>query len=387
MKRSLPGEVFLGMLIVALLSVGVTGLIARREVDSAFRTYLTNLPTRGMGMGAGRHLVLTAAEQTFMDALNRGILIGAVGAFVLAGIAAVVLAYYLTRPLERLTLAANALAAGDLDHRVDVRGPVEVERLGTAFNDMAGSLGEAEDLRRRMVADVAHELRNPIAALRAQAEGIAEGVLTPDAARLTSIAEDTRYLSRLVEDLQELSAADAGQLRYEMGPLDLIDVARREVASAIERAPDGVAVSVRADAGDEDLGAKLLVEGDEGRLRQVVRNLLDNALAHTDAGSVTVVAERAEPGVATMTSGGASASRVRLEVRDTGEGIPDSDLPYIFERFYRADAARARSTGGSGIGLSIARRIVEDHGGEMYARHADGGGAVVGFLLPPLPER
>lgn len=365
MKRKLLTEVFLGMVVVALLSVGIAGLIARGNAEDAFRGYLEELPGYGgmMGaMGQGRHFVLTGAERTFVDSLDRSILYGALAALAVAAIAAGVLAYYLTRPLERLTGAANALAAGDLSHRVDAEGPVEIQRLGEAFNDMATSLSEAEELRRRLVADVAHELRNPLAGLRAQVEGMAEGVLPVDDAHMASIVDDTVYLSRLVDDLQELSAADAGRLRYEMEHVDLCAVARREADAASTRAQP--AVDVRASS-----EGPLLVNGDEGRLRQVIRNLLDNALRHTEAGLVEVVC---------LSEGGAAV----VEVRDTGEGIPEADLPYVFERFYRADAARARRTGGSGIGLSIARRIVEDHGGNMFAGNRDEGGAVVGFRIP-----
>ena len=365
MKRRLLTEIFLGMVVVALLSVGIAGLIARSNAEDAFRSYLEGLSETGgmMGrMGQGRHFALTGAEQTFVDSLDRSILYGALAALGLAAVAAGVLAYYLTRPLNRLTGAANALAAGDLSHRVEVEGPIEIERLGEAFNDMAASLSEAEELRRRLVADVAHELRNPLAGLRAQVEGMAEGVLPADDAHMASIVDDTVYLSRLVDDLQELSTADAGQLRYEMERVDLCAVAGREAEAASTRAKPAVAVRASTDG-------PRWVDGDEGRLRQVIRNLLDNALRHTETGSVEVVCHR-------------ETDRAVVEVLDTGEGIPEDDLPYVFERFYRADAARARRTGGTGIGLSIARRIVEDHGGDIFAGNRDEGGAVVGFRIP-----
>jgi two-component system sensor histidine kinase BaeS len=221
-------------------------------------------------------------------------------------------------------------------------------------------------LRRRLVADVAHELRTPITSLRAQAEGIAEGVLSADPDRLASLAEDTKQLSRLVDDLQELSAADAGHLNYRMEPTDLAEVARVESARAGTRARAGVEVAC-------ECAGPLLIEGDEDRLAQVLRNLLDNALRHTDAGRVTVRCSVAD-------------GHATVEVADTGEGIPAADLPYVFERFYRADAARARDTGGSGIGLAVSRRIVEDHGGDVFARNGDSGGAVVGFHVPLARE-
>lgn len=363
MRRSLLVQAFVAMLAVALLTVGLSGLITRTETSAAFQRYVDTLPVPlGQGMGMGRRVMVGGAEQSMLATVDRGILVGALIAVALAALAAGVAAYYLTRPLKRLTIAAQAVAGGDLAHRVDISGPAEVERLGEAFNEMAGSLAESEDLRRRLVADVAHELRNPIASLRAQAEAIADGVLPADPARLASIADDTRYLSRLVEDLQELAAAEAGQLRYDMQPMDLSVAARQAVERVAALAPQGVIVSSEASVG-------LSVDADEGRIAQVMRNLLDNALRHTECGSVTVLSSR-------------DGDHAVVEVVDTGEGIPEADLPYIFERFYRADAARARDTGGSGVGLAVSRRIVEDHGGRVFARNVDSGGAAIGFSLP-----
>jgi two-component system sensor histidine kinase BaeS len=374
-RRSLLLYAFLAILTVSLASVGLAGVIARNEASSAFGSYLETLPRPMGGMGAGRRLMMGGAEQTFLASVDKSIVVGALIAIALAALVAFGIAYFLTRPLKRLTLAARIVADGDLSHRVDPAGPLEVHRLGSAFNDMAASLSESEILRQRLVADVAHELRTPVTSLRAQAEGIAEGVLPADPGRLASLAEDTRQLSRLVDDLQELSAADAGQLGYRMERVDLADVARAETARAGARARAPVAVGC-------DCASAVPVVGDEDRLAQVLRNLLDNAMRHTDAGSVTV--RCSSDGV-----------RARVEVADTGEGIPETDLPYVFERFYRADAARARDTGGSGIGLAVSRRIVEDHGGEVFARNGETGGAVVGFSIPlaadarqtPQPQR
>jgi signal transduction histidine kinase len=202
-RRSLLVYSFLAIVVVSLASVGLAGLIARTEASAAFANYLQTLPTpMGGGMGAGRRLMMGGAEQTFIQSVDKGILIGAIIAVALAALVALAIAYYLTRPLKRLTAAARTVADGDLSHRVEPAGPIEVRQLGDAFNDMAASLSESEELRRRLVADVAHELRTPLTSLRAQAEGIAEGVLPADPARLASLVDDTRQLSRLVDDLQ-----------------------------------------------------------------------------------------------------------------------------------------------------------------------------------------
>lgn len=360
-------QVFLAILTVSLGAVLTVGIVARNALAAAFDDYLGSLPTPTGGMqGRGRmgRMMLGAAEQTFVATVDRSVYIGAIAAVLVTAVVAILLARYLSRPIQRLEGAAEGLARGDLASRVEPSGPVEVAALGEAFNRMADSMEESETLRRRLVADVAHELRNPIAAARVQAEGMAEGVLPATQERLDAVVRDMEHLSALVNDLQELAIAEAGQLRYDMAALDLVELVDREVARAAESAPDGLAVS--ADAG----GTSAWVNGDELRLSEVLRNLLSNAIRHTPAGSVVVkVALRPD-------------GHAEVRVTDTGEGISEEDLPFVFERFYRADAARASDTGGAGLGLAIARRIVEDHGGEVFAERNDHGGAVVGFALP-----
>lgn len=366
MKRaSLMAQVFLSILAVSLAAVLATGLIARGTLEGAFERYLEGGSTHmGPGSGIGRRMMLGAAEQTFLAGVDQGIVISAAVAVVLAALGAWLLARYLVRPLLGLTAASRALAGGDLTHRVGEEGPHEVADLATAFNDMADSLEESEQLRQRMVSDVAHELRNPIAALRAQIEGIADGVLAADERQIGSLVEDVGTLSRLVDDLQELSVAEAGRLRYERSIFDLGALVQAEVTRAAHVAPAGVAVGVTGEPGP------LLVDGDEFRIGQVLRNLLSNAVRHTVAGSI-------DARVGTF-----EGSRIRVSVLDTGSGIATTDLPHIWERFYRVDTARAQETGGTGLGLAISRRIVEDHGGTVFAVSTEGQGSEIGFELP-----
>jgi len=365
MKRtSLTFQMFISILLVALGTALTVGLFARFALTSAFDSYLSNIPTPGTGgrphMG---RVMLGAAEQSFIASVDKSVYIAALLAVAVATIVALLLAAYLSRPLRRLETAADELSQGELTHRVTVQGPLEVARLGDAFNRMADSLEEAEGLRRRLVADVAHELRNPLAAARAQAEGMAEGVIVADQARLESVVDDLVHLSALVEDLQELAIAEAGHLSYQIGPMDLAEIARGELVRAAAAAPEGVEVVPLPDS----LSAPIL--GDERRLAQVMRNLLSNAVRHTTRGSIRV----------TIAS---TPSEVRLSVADTGEGIPAEELPHIFERFFRADAARASDTGGAGLGLAISRSIIRDHGGDMFATSEVGTGTTVGFSLP-----
>ena len=368
MRRwSLGLQIFLSVLLVALGGVVAVGLVAREALSRAFDAYLAGLPTPGGGMGNGLHMgraMLGAAEQTFVASVDGSVFIGGAGVVVVAVVVALLLARYLNRPIRELENAAEQLAGGDLARRVRTAGPIEVAKLGEAFNHMADSLEQAEELRRRMAADVSHELRNPLAAARAQAEGMAEGVLAADPPRLESLADDLRHLSALVEDLQVLAVADAGQLHYNFATMDLGELARAEAKRARASFPGEVEVIA-------SVSESFDVIGDELRLSQVIRNLLSNALRHTRGGTVDVTVRRDSDGW------------VELRVRDTGQGIPPEDLPHVFERFYRADAARAADTGGAGLGLAIAHSIVTDHHGTAFAENNDGEGATVGFRLPP----
>lgn len=365
MRRSagLFWRVFLGVVSVALGVVTLVGLLARWALKTAFADYLSGLAQPRMGMGRGRQMMLGAAEQTFLATVDMAVLISAGVAIALAVVAAWLIARSLARPVRELEDAAHALADGDLRSRVQPAGPHEIQALGEAFNRMADSLQRAEELRRRLVSDVAHELRNPIAAARAQAEGMAEGILAVTPERIQSVTEDMEHLTALVDDLQELALAEAGQLSYDRRDIDIADLARREAERA--RALAAAGVEVVADVRVPEA----LVNADERRISEVLRNLLANGVRHTVRGSITVdVAVDGDFAV--------------VRVIDTGEGIPAEDLENVFERFYRADAARASSTGGAGLGLAIARRIVEDHGGSVFAEQTPGGGATVGFTLP-----
>ncbi|MBN2248585.1 MAG: HAMP domain-containing protein, partial [Coriobacteriia bacterium] len=278
MKRfSLITQVFLSIVVISLATALATGLIARGTLEGAFGRYLEGGSTGGMGPGSGigRQMLLGRAEQTFLTAVDQGILLSALVAVALAALGAWLLARYLVRPLRNLTAASRALAEGDLARRVDEEGPAEVAGLAVAFNEMAGSLAESEELRQRMVSDVAHELRNPIAALRAQIEGIADGVLPADERRVASLVEDVGMLSRLVDDLQELSVAEAGRLRYEPALFDLRELVAAEVERVTHLAMPGVMVTSALAT------EPVLVSADEFRLAQVVRNLLSNAVRHT----------------------------------------------------------------------------------------------------------
>jgi len=291
---------------------------------------------------------LQPQEQSFLDQINQALLLAGVLAGVLSILLGLGLSRGLTAPVARLTAAARRIAGGDLSQRVPETGSAEMAVLGRAFNQMATDLEKAKDLRRNMMADVAHELRNPLSVIQGNLRAILDEVYPLEQAEIAVLYDETRLLSRLVDDLRELALAEAGQLRLERRPVASADVVNRAVEAARAQA---VARGVALQA---DLPENLpLVDVDPQRIEQVLGNLLNNALIHTPSGGEIVVAARAQ------------GSEVEVSVRDTGEGIPAEHLPHVFERFYRADRSRSRATGGTGLGLAIVKQLVEAHGGRI----------------------
>jgi signal transduction histidine kinase len=294
---------------------------------------------------------------------------GALAALVALLLAGIIVGQ-ITRPLAALTRASGRIAAGDLDVRVPVQSRDELGELASTFNRMADSLQTHARLRRNLVADIAHELRTPLAGIQGTVEAMQDGVFPPTPDNLATIHEEVILLNRLVEDLRLLANADAGQLHLEHAAVDLGELCRREVAGFQALAhSQGVTLQF------EGAPALLPVCGDEQRLGQVLKNLIDNALRHTPRGGhVTVAACAAAPGGS-------------VTVTDSGAGIASKDAARIFDRFYRADPARDRATGGTGLGLAIARQLVEAHGGRIWVHSPPPGrdhGSEFGIWLPPM---
>jgi two-component system OmpR family sensor kinase/two-component system sensor histidine kinase BaeS len=309
--------------------------------------------------------VLNPLDQDFLRSVNLAVLLAAVVVGVVALILGSVFFFHITAPVRDLTGAAEAIAAGDLSQRVTLRTGDEIGRLGRAFNTMADALDQAERLRRHMVADIAHELRTPLSLVQGSLEAILDGMYELNLENVDSVHEETLVLTRLVNDLRDLALAEAGQLRLEEEDVDMTDLITRSAERfRAQAAEQGVSLAT-------DLSTDLpTVRGDRQRISQVLINLLSNALRYTPAGGQVVVA--AQPG----------SAEVLVSVADTGEGIASEDLPYVFERFYRADKSRARTSGGSGLGLAISRHIVKAHGGRIWAESQMGGGATFVFTLP-----
>jgi signal transduction histidine kinase len=339
-----------------------------RTTAESFRSYLSHTQMMGDmmgGMAQGVGSMMGPTEQDFLDRLRWSIILaGGVGALA-AGLTAFLAGRYITRRLRALAEGASAIAAGDLSRRVADSSDDELGELAAAFNHMADSLASQEEARQRLVADIAHELRTPLAVLQAEIEALQDGVTQATPERLGSLHDEIDLLARLVDDLRTLSLADSGQLSLQRREHDLAGVAERAIAAVAAQAQEkGVRLELAAEASLPPV----TVDGD--RIAQVLRNLLSNALRHTEAGGHVTVAARAE------------ARRFVVEVADTGAGIPPEDLPHVFDRFYRADPSRSRATGGSGLGLAIARQLVRAHGGEISVRSARGQGTIFSFWLP-----
>jgi signal transduction histidine kinase len=266
-------------------------------------------------------------------------------------------------PMGDVVSATDRVAAGDFSARVPERGPPFLRAVARAFNGMTTRLQEQDRQRRDLMADVAHELRTPLAVVQGRIEGLLDGVYPRDDAQLGEVLEETRLLARLVEDLGTLAQSERGTLGLRKEPTDLVVLIGDSVrALASEAAARGVTVEV------DDSTDLPLVEVDPLRIREVVTNLVANAIRHSDGGArVSIAAER-------------RADRIVVRVRDTGPGIAANELPRIFDRFHKGERSH-----GSGLGLPIARNLVAAHGGEIAVESEVGRGTAVTFTLPAPP--
>jgi signal transduction histidine kinase len=266
----------------------------------------------------------------------------------------------LARPVGDVIEAVGRVADGDLTARVAVRGSREGRSLARAFNAMASRLEAGEEVRRRLLADVSHELRTPLSVVQGNLEALVDGVHPADEAHLAAILDETKVLSRLVEDLRTLSLAESGALALHRESIDIAGLVRETVASFASRA-EPLGVSLEADASSN----MPHVDADPVRAREILSNLIANALRYTPrAGRITVVARAEDAAVA-------------IEVRDTGAGIEPEQLERIFDRFYKSAESR-----GAGLGLAIAKQLVEAHGGRISATSVAREGTTIRFTLP-----
>ncbi len=377
------------------------------------REWAAGLPIMVRGRTVGALLVQGMAmpipqtgesQAEFLARINRAVFLAALAAGAVALILGAVLVRQITAPLGELARGAGRIAGGNLDTRVEITGSDELGRVGAAFNQMAASLSRQEQLRRNLMADIAHELRTPISVIQGQVEALQDGVFPLTSDSLEPIHNNARLLSRLVEDLRTLAHAEAGQLDLDRRPVHLTEVVA-DLFDGLRSQAEAKGVTLRA-----DVPANLPpVDADPQRLRQVLLNLLSNALRHTPAGVISIQSsvigdqlsvnseqlsvnsEQSDEELITdhcslitdHPSTGSGRRWLLITVTDSGPGISPEDLPHIFDRFYRGDKSRSRQTGGMGLGLAIARHLVEAHGGRIWAESAGAGqGATFHVMLP-----
>jgi signal transduction histidine kinase len=308
---------------------------------------------------------LNPEETAYLRRTNLALLLASGGAVLAALVFGVLLARTLIRPLQALTQATHRMAGGELEQEVAVQSADEIGELATAFNRMSRQVARANNARRQMTADVAHELRTPLTVVAGYVESMRDGVLAPNPERLAVIYTEIERLQQLVGDLRTLTQADSGELKLNqqsLAPGELI----QQAAVTFEHQARQKGIRLELDA-KADLPP---IRADEARMAQVMGNLIGNALRYTPPdGQIVLGAAR-------------QGARVRLTVRDTGQGIAPGDLPFIFDRFYRAEKSRVQENGESGLGLAIARAIVEAHGGTIEASSTPGAGTTFTILLP-----
>jgi len=307
---------------------------------------------------------LQSLERVFLKRQHQAFAAVALGMLLAALVLAAGLAYWLSRRVRALVHATNALIRGDYTARLTPRGHDELAQLAGDFNTLATTLAATQKARREWIADIAHELRTPLAVLRGEIESLQDGVRPLNQEGVASLAHETARLTRLVDDLHTLSLSDLGALSYHREPVDLADVLQDAIAGQ-RREAEARGLTLTLDLEDDTL-----VLADATRLAQVFANLMQNSVRYTDApGRISVALRR-------------RGDRVVVEWQDSAPGVAPEDLSRLAERLYRVEASRSRAGGGSGLGLAIARAIVEGHGGTLTASASPLGGLAISLAFP-----
>ena len=360
-KFSLGARLFISHLLVMMVGLGSFVIIAKVSSPRMFVLRLEQLEKRGIFTVRSARTYLV---EGFQNAWNRSAILSiAVGASAAAGVS-YLSSKRITQPVKQMKRITQKFAAGDLAERVPESDIPELNQLRLSFNSMASSIGDVEQRRRDLISDLTHELRTPLTVMRGYLEELAEGRIEGTPELYLCLIRETRRLERLIHDLQELSKAEAGYLSIDPQPLSLYPL----LASLVERfadqlLEDGPTLELKC---PQDLPSVL---ADRDRTEQILVNLIGNAIRYTETGSITVAATKIN-------------QQVWISVIDTGVGIAESDLPFLFERFWRADPSRASHSGGTGIGLAIARRLVELQSGYIEVSSELGKGSTFRFCLP-----
>lgn len=304
-------------------------------------------------------------ESLLIQRLNRAALTAALISGITALILASVLGYHVLKPVQSLTEAAEKIKGGELSHRVEINGTGELADLGRVFNQMASAVEQTSEHRKALTADIAHELRTPLSVQQAHLEALEDGIYDLSIENLRPIHEQNQTLVRLVDDLRTLALADSGQLTLERTRTDFTQLAERVIARYHPKSKEKD-VEIKFTPPERSIMARI----DPQRVEQIIMNLLSNALRHSPQG---------EPIEVNL---GVQEEQLSLAIRDRGEGIPEDEIPFIFERFYKSKKTRHKEDGGTGLGLSISQKLAQAHGGSIQAHNHPRGGAVFQLNLP-----
>lgn len=374
-QSSLGWKLMISYMVVIVVGVVTLALAAESAVPTAFNRHMLGMQRMMMGQMGGQTGIQQMEADLFTGfraAVTEALLFSAAAALVSAIVVSLFVSRRVVTPIRQMMQASRHIAAGHYRERVEVASEDELGQLASTFNQMAATLEKTEAMRRNLIATVAHELRTPLTTIKGYMEGLIDGVLPAQPNTYQQVYREADRLQRLVNDLQELSRVEAGAFKLDRRTLSAADLIEHTAAHLQPQFEEkGVALKL-------DVPPNLpLVVADEDRLSQVLLNLVGNALQYTPSGGTVTIAARSE------------TSELVVTIKDTGLGILAEHLPHLFTRFYRVDKSRSRAGGGSGIGLTIAKHLVEAHGGRIWAAsEGEGCGSTFGFSLPlaKLPQ-
>jgi signal transduction histidine kinase len=358
----------------AVVGVLVATLLINNSTNADFRGYLEHIGRMNQMMGgnaAGQ--MMGAPETDFLNSVHNSLWIAGGIAVAIAASIALIFSRQITAPLRRLSVAASRVARGDMSCRVTPGSTDEVGTLTNTFNCMVDSLEKNQDMRRKLMGDLAHEMGTPLAVIQSNLEGILDGVVEPSATNISSLHQESLLLSRLVKDLRTLSQVEAGKLNLSPAPGDIgVLVSSIVTAAESEAKRKNVSLSLHV---QPDLPRAMM---DTDRVSQVVVNLLSNALRYTSEGDSIRVT------VATEKGSGPLNQYLLVSVSDTGQGISEEEVPHIFDRYYQGSQPKEKRSGGSGIGLTVVKELVEAHKGKVWVESVPGKGSTFFFTLPAV---
>jgi two-component system sensor histidine kinase BaeS len=372
-RRHLGAKLFISYLIVILVGVVVLGTAAELVVPSAFDRHLAAMNSMmQQTMGRSSPGLRGDLFENFRAAVTEALTFAALAAFLAAVLVSLLVSRQVVAPVHAMMSASQRIAEGNYTERVHVSGDLskgeqdELAQLALSFNQMAAKLQQTENMRRQLIGDVAHELRTPLTAIKGSMEGLIDGVLPADAETYQAIHREADRLQRLVNDLQELSRVESGAFELDRQSVKVSDLVNSAVARLGKQFEEkDVALETEVPSGLPTVFV------DKDRIDQVLLNLVGNALQYTPSGGKVTISAHAQD------------DEIHIAVADTGIGIPPEHLPHLFTRFYRVDKSRSRAGGGTGIGLTIAKHLVEAHGGRIWAVSSGSGqGSTFIFTLP-----